>query len=236
VNGILEDFSSWVGKELAGFLAYMIGTVVDGTETGAALMNTVDEGWDLAGNRSLSALGAPNISAVAASQIDTKIALEDKQRRSSLPLNQRLFNSDDPSSMVSQIALRLPSSTGSAISQSGTALANIFTNPIRYIGNSLGRVFFISNVYAADPADPYGITQSGFSEGLLSSPTQLPTDTYGPVNSDGSVNKGPDGKLNSWDCPTVTSTSQANMCLIDVSALNDLTVTSTGADNGGLKN
>ena len=246
VNSIVESISDWLGTKAASFLNYLLGDAVTGDETGASLMNIITTGTKASAETfDRDALGAPAVKSVASAQIETQIALVERQQHRQLPLAQQLFDQSDPQSVVSQIALRLPGTPGSAVSQSGSYLASLFTSPVRLLSSLFGNQLFIGHAFAdTDTTDINGIQEYGYTSAQLAQPLNLPTDNASPVNPDGSLNSTPDATIDQWDCPRsdgmpdATNTSpaaiQSDLCLADTVSLQSLISTNTTADDGGL--
>ncbi len=235
IGGIINDFSQWLSGYAAKFLNYIVGVVINGTETGADLFNATDYGLKIAGNKfAKNNLGAPAVSLAQAKVIDDQVAYVNRQHQAALPLGQRLFDTSNPDSLTIQLVVRMPTSFGSGASQAGTYLASLFTNPFKVIGSSLSGNFIFSSAIADTTTDD-GVQVYAYSNAQLSAPLAMPTsDNAGIVNADGTPNKTPDGKLDAWDCPQVKDANAANECLLDITALQSLTITSTGDNNGGL--
>jgi hypothetical protein len=87
---------------------------------------------------------------------------------------------------------------------------------------------------AASTGSFSGQAQYRYSDAELDEDLQPPTvDIAGPPDANGNLT-GPDGKIDAFDCPIVSDSSQPNLCLLDQATIEAMTSTSTTADDGGL--
>jgi hypothetical protein len=152
---------TWIAKSL-------FPTIITTTMNGGRTFNIIAGGADAAANTFAHiGLGGGLLSAVAANNIRSQALAADQQSFERQPLFARMFSTDTPYSLVSRVAVAMP--TGS-VATSGK-IADLL-NPL----TSLSRVF--SSIFSAPRAfadtalaeDPFGQAQYGFTD------AQIPND------------------------------------------------------------
>lgn len=230
----ITTLEKFVSQYLGDLLNWVLGTVVDGTEVGAALVNAIDAGADATYNLfARDTLGAPLMSSQSAAQMNTTIATNYRANQSHLPLFSRLFSTSNEMSLVNQLAVYVPSSPSQAATAAGSYVASIISRPTQLF-SSLFQTTLLRPAFAATTVDPYGMDQYGYSESELDQPLQAPIkDIAGPPGPDGK-RTGPDGIINEYDCPVITDATQPNLCLLDIAAVQGMTASTDGNDDGGI--
>jgi hypothetical protein len=236
---ILGTFFNWLMQNIASLLSklvlWLIGSAVDGTETGADLMNGIDAGGAVTGMDFARNLGAPQISAVAASQLDGEIALQQQAADSQLSIADRLFSTDYTHSLVNTLAFDMPSTPSGAVSDSVNYMASIFNSPVQLIQPILN-LFSAGQVNADNSAAAsYGLTDWGYTDAQLNGDDTAALNQAW-ANATTRLGHAPTyGDLVPDDCPTEPDpTKDPNLCRLDIVTLQSMGAKYTTADDGGL--
>ncbi len=167
IDGLLSPFGLTMDELMDKVVAALAGDVVDVFATGAQLGGNSMIGALLAANDAAIAVGGTLLDAVSVRELDSKIAMEQRQEFQSRSLSDRMFDIYDPSSFVGKAIMQSTSfaSLGSMMS----SLASMPTNIFSLFGNGFSSL--LSPVSAAGTYDyNYGVGVYGFSTAELENP------------------------------------------------------------------
>jgi len=240
---ILGTVFNWIMSNVASLLSqlvlWIVGSAVDGTETGADLMNGIDAGGAVTGMDFARDLGAPQIGPVAAAQLDTEIAQSQQAADSHLSIADRIFSTDYTHSLVNTIAFNMPSTPSGAVSDSVNYMASIFYSPIQALQPLLNLLGLGTANAASSPADSidgnYGLIDWGYTDAQLQGDDTQALNTAW-ANATARLGRTPTyGDLTPDDCPPVPDpTKDPNLCRLDIVTLQSLGAQDTTAADGGL--
>lgn len=165
------DLMTLIGKEV---FPSALGVV----NSGARLIDTLFAGGDSAGNDYAHyGLGGQklNTSQVAAIQQDQQN--QEDQQFASQPVFARMFDTNDTKSLISQVAMSVPTNTTVAM-QSG--FASLLSNPFSKLTSGFGSIFTTHKVSAASGLDPFGVPQYGYdlNDPAFNVDSKVYTDAY----------------------------------------------------------
>lgn len=115
-------------------------------------------------------LGASSVSDTTAGKVQTAYLNEQQEEFRQQPLFARIFNTTTPYSLISKVALSLPSSASSA---SSSLFVNLEQNPFNILGQLFASMLAPRGVSAysgAAVANPFGVPQAAYSS------SQIPAD------------------------------------------------------------
>lgn len=145
---------------IGAFTDYLIPSPFSDNMGGARTFDMMAGGADVSGNDyAQNGLGGKELSPAQATAILNEQTRQNIQSYKSQPFLAKIFDTDSQYSLVSRIAVAMPSNLSSA----AQAAIRIFSNPFGTIGRSFAALFFTDRVFAAAAqADPFGITQYGY--------------------------------------------------------------------------
>jgi hypothetical protein len=154
VDHASEIFSA-VGK---WFIGKAINDVVGNSPSGGRMFEMAAAGADVSGSTYAHyGLGGQRISDAAAAEIRTAMAAQEKDDFMHESSFARMFDTSSQYSVISKVALAMPSTTASGTMRSfASSLLNPFASVTTQFGGS-------KKTSAASDKDPYGVTQYGYS-------------------------------------------------------------------------
>jgi hypothetical protein len=160
-DSVIASFSSVIESFLKNVVNYIIPSPISDKNSGARAFNMMAGGANVAGNEYAQyGTGAALISDQQAAQIRYEQENKARSEFANRPLFARMFDSENPYSLVSRVAISLPSET-SNLSQS--SFASLVSNPLNKLASALGTMFSGSRAaYAQFAEDPFGIPQFGW--------------------------------------------------------------------------
>jgi hypothetical protein len=231
----IQTALKYAGNFMANIMTkYLIQPAVDGTEVGADLFTNIDIGGAVTGQGFAQSLGGHPLSPLASAQLQQSIAIDAASQYPSI--GDQVFSTNNPNSIVNQLALAMPGTPSQAIRQYTTSALAVIRNPFSFF-NSLSDLIS-GKAHAANNINLYGLTDYGFTDAELNAPLQIPKD----YNNDGKIDSKDcyytsDGtQISDKDMATYSEHQYDNnrLCLLDVTTVEDLSSTSDTADNGGI--
>lgn len=144
-------------------------------QSGGRSFNLASGGADVAGNHYAEfGLGGRKLTDQEVAAVRTARKNDAYNNFKEKPLYARLFDQEDSHSLLSQVAMSVPSGT-SGYAQTG--LASLTSNPLGTMLRSFGSIFGSKLVLAetAEP-DPIGVPQTGYTEGDPAITSETPED------------------------------------------------------------
>lgn len=209
-----------LAKAMQWAFDFAFGPVVDGTETGAALMNAIDAGADVTANDFAGSAGGRKLSRAEVTQIGSQIALEQAEDNRQLPLAERLASATNPNSFINRLAVTLPATPGGFGQAAQTMVASILSRPFAMLADTTLMLF--QPARAAANLDLYGVQQYGFTDAELEAEID-----EAALPQSGNVE----------DCPNYEEdkkANRANLCALDLITIQSLTSMYTDEDDGGI--
>ncbi len=154
ISGAFGNFITWAVKNL---VPNMLGII-----NGARIWDVAAAGADILNNETCQAvLGCSKVSPQTAATIQNQQLAQEKADFQSMPLFARMFSTDTPYSLVSRMAMAMPTDLLTATNE---GVSSIFTNPLTRLGSVFSSLFAKDSVFAASSAqaDPFGIDQSAY--------------------------------------------------------------------------
>jgi hypothetical protein len=160
VTGKFSDFALWMTQNIMPNLLLNL--------TGGRAVDTVAMGFDVMYNGFCQeVLGCAQGTDAQAAQIQSKQVAEARQEFQSQPLASRLFSTDSQYSLVSRLALAMPTSWLTAVNN---GVASLATDPLSRIGSTFSGIFSAKSVFADPPmADMFHQKQSLYTDQQLAS-------------------------------------------------------------------
>lgn len=163
-GGAKNFIESHAAELISSLMNKLIDNPVTDNMSGGRIYDMMAAGADVSQNQSCQVLlGCAKVDNQTAASIRSKYLAEQKSKFEDESLFARMFSTDTPYSLVSRVALAMPSSSGSLQAQT---IAGLARNPISSFGSMLGNMFSGSGVFAADPPslkDPFGVTQTAYT-------------------------------------------------------------------------
>ncbi len=158
----LLDYVTNAAKPIISYLTdWLIPSPFSDNMSGGRTFNLMAGGADVSGNDyAQNGLGSRALSPQQAAAILNEQTQQNIQKYKSQSLFARIFNTNSEYSLVSRMAVAMPSSWNSA----GQTVASIFSNPLGKFGHSFASLFSLNHAFAAatGQADPFGVTQYGY--------------------------------------------------------------------------
>lgn len=106
-------------------------------------------------------LGCAKVSAQTAATIQNQQRQENQQQFESQPMFARMFSTDTPYSLVSRLAVAMPTNLSSGVEN---GVASLTSNPVGSLFSGISSVFTGKKAFAAVTAaeDPFGVTQMAY--------------------------------------------------------------------------
>lgn len=151
------------GKFAEWFMSHLVASPFSSNMSGGRTFDMMAAGEDVLTNKTCQLqMGCAKITDQQASDLRAEAMEEAKASFAQRPIFARLFSTDTPYSLVSQLALALPSTP----SQASVEFMGVISNPLKAIGSMLATMFSGSKIFAASQAfpDPFGVIQYGYTE------------------------------------------------------------------------
>jgi hypothetical protein len=160
VSGLEHAVSSQLGNLFDFLINKIVPSPFSPDESGGRTFDMMAAGADVAGNDyAHTGLGGQMLTPAQVATIDNQQSSEDKAAFDQQPLFARMFSTDNPDSLVSRMALDMPSSSSDAMS----SFASYLSNPLGTISHSFASLLSGKSDAAAPLAtDPFGVTQYGY--------------------------------------------------------------------------
>ena len=163
---------------LPQIIQYFTPIGLSGRENSVQTANNSGAGLALGSSDFMRSLGGEPLSPQAAGNLSMEATQENQLTEASLPLSQRLFSFNNPDSLVSNLALDMPTS----LSQTFMKLGSYFTQLPRSLMRAIGSIFSGHIAFAlADTENPstlYNITQYGFDDSELDQFDPIQNETH----------------------------------------------------------
>ena len=223
IQSELDSLNSQVTKILTplaqDIAKWLIPSPITDQMSGARAFNMIAGGTDAAGAQyTQDGLGGQNITPTQAADIRNQQENEARQQFAQQPFFARMFSTSSPYSLVSHVAMSVPTGIGNA---SQSSFANLISEPFSKVISGFGSIFASPHTQALTAsADPFGVPQKGYlptDPNLTISPDTL-TDDYCKTFNDAWANDVTTDPTTGTDAHSST-----NPCL-----LNDAAVGSAG--------
>jgi hypothetical protein len=214
-------------------LKFVVKTAVEGTEVDGDLGNGIDAGLAVIGADFSRLIGGHILTAADAGQLDRDIAVEHAQQDSKISLRDRIFSPNYTHSFVNTLAIAAPLNLQGAVADGAAYSAQIATSPYKYFGGLIQLLGGRAHADALSESD-YGISDYGFSEADLGKPIDDAAIAAAQAAADKRL--GHTAKFSEIiynDCPDAAA-GQANICRLDVAALQSAGSRYTTDDDGGI--
>lgn len=139
---LMEYAGETMGKMFTFFTDMLMPPLIAEDSSGDRIMNTVTAGGAIVAQDTCESMGCHAVSTEEYVVATTQQLQKEQQEFNQQSVFARMFDIEEPNSLLSKVALGTPSSTDGWISTT----ASFFTNPLRYIGSSFGAT---NNAYAA---------------------------------------------------------------------------------------
>lgn len=213
----VTQFSTWVVEKL-------VPSPFSSDMSGGRTFDMLAAGADVTANKSCQlTLGCAKLTNQQVADLRTQSINEAQQEFESQPLFARLFSTDTPYSLVSQMALAMPSNLPAAAS----SLASVIGSPFKTIGNVFTNAFAGSKAFAAPQpmSDPFGVIQYGYTSDQIPADPEAYWDQHcqsGAVtewlnNQDPDPNTGEPVATTAQPCLLIETMTQANGVMFDSS-------------------
>lgn len=183
-GSIMQDFLSAIADRF-------IPSPISDNPSGGSTFDNIAGGADVAANDFAQyGTGGARITDQQAADLRNEQQTEAQQEFASKPFLQRMFDKSDSHSMVSQVALSLPSSQTAALQSS---FASLVTNPFSSFLKNFGGFFARHSVSAAPLNDPFSMLQSGYARGdaaIYADPNLYTDDYCNKINNDWALGQG----------------------------------------------
>ncbi len=161
IKAIISPFMSKFQDVMGGLIEFLVPSPISTDMSGARTFDMVAGGADVAGNDySHYSLGGKELTPAQQAAIQNDQAQSDQIAFSQESFTQRMFDKNNSKSLVSQVAMAVPSNIGDSVR---SFFGDLLTNPISKLVSSFGSLFNIGRVHAqtAKP-DPFDVTQFGY--------------------------------------------------------------------------
>jgi|GEM_PF-1605633 len=162
VSQVMSAISSFA----SGFISDALGTLLPNPFqdlSGGRTGDMIIAGGDVTQNGACyQNLGCAKVSSKTAAVIQNQQRQEAQDQFDAQPMFARMFSTDTPYSLVSRLAVAMPTSLSSGIEN---GMASIAANPMGSLFSSLSNMFTGNHAFAAvTPADdPFGVTQMAYA-------------------------------------------------------------------------
>lgn len=165
----VKQAGQYVGQFTNWFTNILLPSPFTTDMSGGRTFDMVIAGADVTANKSCQVqLGCAKLSDQQIADIRSKAVAAEKEAFDQQPVFARMFSTSSPYSLVSRLAVAMPSS----LPQASSCLVSMIANPLRTLGSVFGNIFGGSRIFAAPApmADPFGVVQYGYL------PSQIPDD------------------------------------------------------------
>jgi len=168
-----HDALNAVGKYAAQFMNFIISKLLlspfSGDMSGGRVGDMVIAGGDAAGSAACKlSLGCSVASTATMNDVFKRQIAEDKQQFDSMPMMARIFNTDTSYSLVSRLAMSMPTNL---LTATNDGVSTLISNPVGRIASGFSSIFSGNHAFA-DPhlqSDAFGITQYALTDQQIDS-------------------------------------------------------------------
>jgi len=193
----LNAISAQAAKFMNWLIQKLVSSPISDNMSGGRIFDMMAAGADTVYNSSCQEnLGCAHVDDATAINIQNSYLQQQKDTFSHQSLFARMFSTDTPYSLVSQVALAMPGSLSGAGNQLASSLTS---NPFGVFSRFFSGIFSPSHASAALSQDPFGVPQAAYT------PDQIPKNPSKFWN-DNCIN-GPEG----WDSPDDTNGSELDV-------------------------
>lgn len=158
----IKNLSDLISKVVQPFFSFLEKKVIpnpfSSNMSGARIFDMAAAGADVAGNTfAHTGLGGAALTAAQAVAIQNQQQNEAKQQFEQEPLFARMFSTDSPLSLVSKLAVAMPSSAAGAES----SFSGLLGNPFEALAHGFSSLFGSRASAAGVTPDAFGVTQYG---------------------------------------------------------------------------
>lgn len=157
---------------------YFTPIALDGLESSVQLLNNSDAGANILFNMYSQRLGGQPLQNSQAVALANEGAQAEQIAQSQKPLANRLFAFSNPASLVSKLAISLPTSRMAII---GSLANDIIKSPlllIHSIGSLIGGPRIMALTQDTNPGQPYDVTQYGFTNSQITKYDPISNEHY----------------------------------------------------------
>jgi len=154
LNGFTSQFSQLAGWALQQIMPNPLGSI-----TGGRNFDMIAAGEDVQSNSYCQEeLGCRKATDGEVAALQNQQIAEQKQEFESQSMFARMFNTSSSYSLISRLAMTMPTNM---LSATNSSLASVLTNPLGRLGGMFGSIFSTNHAFAATDvrSDPFGITQ-----------------------------------------------------------------------------
>lgn len=158
-----KDATTKIGDWTKDLAKSMVVSPFSPNQSGGRTSDMIIAGGDVAYNSACQEeLGCAKMSDVAVNNIRNEMLAKQQAEFNSQSVFARMFSTDSPYSMVSRLAMVMPTNLQSASS----SFAGLLTNSFSTFGNAIFSIFSPAKAFAGTPPakDPFGVIQNGVGE------------------------------------------------------------------------
>lgn len=174
-----EKFSEWAGTFLNFIGEKVFPSAVSSTMSGARLLNVMAAGADSAANEYAHyGLGGALLTDAQVSELRQDQEAQEQQEFARRPIYARMFATDTSKSLVSKLAMSVPTNKSVGIQNMASGL---FSNPFAKLTDGFGTLFTSKQSFAAvSTKDPFGVPQYGYAktDPVLKADSSIYTEAY----------------------------------------------------------
>lgn len=160
-SDLVDKISDAAQPIISSFTDWAIPSPFSDNMSGGRTFHMMAGGADVSGNDyAQNGLGGKALSPEQVAAIVNEQTQQNIQDYKSQPFFARIFDTNSEYSLVSRVAVAMPSNWGSA----WQTIASFFSDPFGKLGRSFMSIFISGHAFAAGAAqpDPFGITQYGY--------------------------------------------------------------------------
>lgn len=179
IDLIVKPLSSVADSVMQAVVSYLIPSPISPNMSGARTFNMMAGGADVSGNDYAHfSLGGKALTPAQTAAIRSDQMQSEQLKFAMKPWHKRMFDTNDSNSLISQVAMALPSNTEMGLQSFASSL---ISNPFSKLFNGFGALFVGQKAHAAIPQnDPFGIVQFGFplNDPVFTTDPETYTDEY----------------------------------------------------------
>lgn len=168
-NATVNELTSLIGQFAGWVIGLLIPSPFSQHMSGGRTYDMMAAGADVSANKTCQvSLGCQKLSNQQVADIRNSVIAQDKADFSRLPLFARLFSTTSQYSLLSRVAVSMPST----LPQAAANVSAVISNPFAAIAHSFANILSSDRAFAATTltSDPFGVIQYGYPTG------QVPTD------------------------------------------------------------
>lgn len=157
-----KQLASLVGPISQAIINFLIPSPFSENMSGGRTSDMLAAGADVSYNKSCQVnLGCAKLTNQQVADVRNEMQADEKASFEGQPILARLFSTDNPYSLISQLAVAMPASVPAAANDMATAISS----PMSTVSSLFSAMFGKSKVFAAQEPidDPFGVVQYGYT-------------------------------------------------------------------------